>query len=369
MDSSGRSLIVGEVAARKTPVWLVEMYRQWMAARGSRVKPHIRSFRRDWEDLLKDSGITRAEDRQAAQSEAEKEEAQGNLRLHRLRNRPYIVRRIELLPSAESWLLRMMNRQSPNELLAQSLNAVTDAAAMGHSRFPLLWKEWCGKLAHAFRSGKNVRPLYWQSPETMQALLNIVHSLTSREWQEDAMIREVSVAIGLDSKGLERQRRRIEACLTQMFCRPMSLQALGLVLSDSRVDLSGILTLHYLDSEPQVFSELKAVFTLSLHDLERAQFATTPALRLLTVENSKTTLRRLTSANVTGDTLLAGCAFPTKALLRLMDLLPENLPVFHFGDTDPAGFHILSKLRECSKKCVRPFLMERRTVEKPKPLT
>ena len=61
--------------------------------------------------------------------------------------------------------------------------------------------------------------------------------------------------------------------------------------------------------------------------------------------------------------------FPTKALIRLLGLLPQDLPVFHFGDTDPAGFHILSKLRETSKRPVRPFLMARRSSKKKCPLS
>lgn len=124
-----------------------------------------------------------------------------------------------------------------------------------------------------------------------------------------------------------------------------------------RWDLSGLLTLHYHDKKTQVFDQLKAIYSLSLSDLERAAFATTSASRILTIENSKTTLRRLAAANTDGATLLAACSFPTKALLRLLELLPQELPVFHFGDTDPAGFHILAKLREHSKRLVIPFLM------------
>jgi hypothetical protein len=39
--------------------------------------------------------------------------------------------------------------------------------------------------------------------------------------------------------------------------------------------------------------------------------------------------------------------------------------VLHFGDTDPAGFHILSKLRESSKRPVKSFLMDVRPAKKP----
>lgn len=349
--------------------WLGELYRQWMNARGNQISPRVRAFRRKWEDLLDTAGLHSAEDQKAALREAEQEESKGHIKLHRLAGRKYIVHKIELPLDSEPWLLKLFHKRRPVDALEASLLEVAEAETLKHERFPKLWKEWCRSLDVAFRSGRNRRPLYWRAPEDVASMLNLIHRLTSIEWREGALIREVSIEVGLNSKGLERQRRGVEACLGQMFGRPMPLQSLGVVLTDSRSDLAGLLTLHYANGEVQVFDKLKAVFSLSLSDLERAEYATTPASRLLTVENSKTTLRRLASANADGTTLLAACSFPTKALIRLLGLLSQNLPVFHFGDTDPAGFHILSKLRETSRRPVRPFLMEGRRSEKKCPLS
>jgi hypothetical protein len=349
--------------------WLGELYRQWINARGNQITPRVRAFRRKWADLLDTAGIHSAEDQRAALREAEQEESEGHIKLHRLPGRKYIVRQIELPLGAEPWLLKVFNKRRPVDAQEASLLEVANAESLKHERFPKLWKEWCRSLDVAFRSGRNRRPLYWRAPQNVASMLSLIHRFTSIEWREGALIREVSIEVGLNSKGLERQRRGVEACLGQMFGRPMPLQSLGVVLTDSRSDLGGILTLHYATGEIQVFDKLKAVFSLSLIDLERAERATTPALRLLTVENSKTTLRRLASANADGSTLLAACSFPTKALLRLLGLLPQDLPVFHFGDTDPAGFHIFSKLRETSKRPIHPFLMERRSSKRKCPLS
>lgn len=349
--------------------WLRELYRQWMIARGNQIKPRSRAFRRKWDDLLAAAGLHSAEDQKAALREAEQEESNGHIKLHRLRGRKYIIQKIELPLEAESWLLKLFNQREAADALEASLREVGSLEALHHERFPKLWKDWCSSLRVAFRSGRNMRPLYWRSPENVRSVLNLIHRLTSIEWRDGALIREVSIEIGLSSKGLERQRRLVEACLGQMFGRPMPLQSLGMVLTDSRSDLAGILTLHFANGEVQVFDKLKAIFSLSLVDLERAEHATTPALRLLTVENSKTTLRRLASVNIDNSTLLAACSFPTKALLKLLALLPHDLPVFHFGDTDPAGFHILSKLRQTSKRPVCPFLMKRRPALKKLPLS
>jgi DUF1016 N-terminal domain len=45
-------------------------------------------------------------------------------------------------------------------------------------------------------------------------------------------------------------------------------------------------------------------------------------------------------------------SFPTQAVRLLLEKLPPDLPHWHFGDTDPAGYFILAKLREI---CPRPF--------------
>lgn len=341
-------------------IWLEEFYRQWAVARGNKVDPSIRTFRRKWQELLDAAGLHSAEDQKVAQREAEEEEFRGHIKLHRLKGRKNIILKIELPLVSEPWLLESFNHKAPAESLAESLAEIEKAAAWSHQRFPELWKTWCNALKVAFQTGKIQRPLDWRSPDTVRTLLEMTYRLTSLEWREGALVREVSIEIGLNSKSLERHRRAVEACLRQMFGRQMPLQSLGIILTDSRSDLAGVLTLHFPNQEMQIFDKLKEIFSLSLGDLERAEYATTPALRLLTVENSKTTLRRLAAANSDTSTLLAACSFPTKALLRLLALLPKDLPVYHFGDTDPAGFHILSKLRETSKRPVVPFLMKRR---------
>jgi hypothetical protein len=52
--------------------WLETLHDQWMTARRRRVEASVRPFRRDWETLLDDAGLKSAEERQAAQREAEK---------------------------------------------------------------------------------------------------------------------------------------------------------------------------------------------------------------------------------------------------------------------------------------------------------
>ena len=84
---------------------------------------------------------------------------------------------------------------------------------------------------------------------------------------------------------------------------------------------------------------------LSLADLERVTAIECAATRCLTVEN-KTVFLDL--ARKRSGELLVWTSFPGAATLTLLALLPRTLEFWHFGDTDPQGFHILHDLRRRS---------------------
>jgi hypothetical protein len=148
----------------------------------------------------------------------------------------------------------------------------------------------------------------------------------------------------------------------------MSLDLLGIIGSQPRIEVAGALTLHFSGGRTQPIDALRGSYHLT-SDLLDAVRATTPAKRILTIENSKTTLKRIASLNGNKETLVLACAYPTEGLRRILALLPEELPIYHFGDTDPAGYQILSKLRGAVARPVTPFLMHRREASRPVPLT
>jgi len=351
----------------RSPTWLIEFHRQWLAARGRELVVRSRPFSRDWNPLLDAAGLLRSEDVNTATREAEALEKEGRISLKRHRYRLHLIERVVLPLEAETWLRGLFSSASPESLLADSLAHVKAAAAASHPHNPTLWTEWCASITAAFSAGLNHHPLRWRSPESVREILRLVHGLTSREWR-DVLIREASVALGMDSKGLERRQHLVEAALTSFFGQPTPLEAIGILPSDIRVELAGPLCLHFADGTSQQADHYRGIYHLT-SDLARAVRVTTTASRVLTVENSKTTLRRLASLNENGETLLVGCSFPTRGVRRLLELLPADLPLAHFGDTDPAGFHILAKLRAAAGRPVNPWLMHRRTRPAPVPLT
>ena len=371
MDHFGKTAIcLILLRAMQLSKWTKELYRQWMIARKQPVRSYVRNFRRGWEQLLHAADIGSAIDRKNAQREAERADEAGFIKLHRDR-KPQYIRRLELLPSGEIWLRGLVKQRPPMELVQESLHAVDAAAAMAHPRLPDQWKAWCEATRSLFEAGKSKPPLFWKDPERVEWLLRATFRLTARDWGKEALVRDISVEIELDNtKQLEREHRAVEACLSQLYGRRMTLQNLGIELTHSQANIAGLLILHFQDGTRQSIDRLKDLYAISFHDLDRTERIETRAQRLLTVENSKTTLRALAARNVAGDTLLVACSFPNRAVLRLISLLPtENFPHFHFGDTDPAGYAILSDLREKTQRSIQPFLMHRRECPKSKPLS
>ncbi|WP_035607821.1 Wadjet anti-phage system protein JetD domain-containing protein [Haloferula sp. BvORR071] len=351
------------------PAWLVELHRQWYAARGKYLGAKSRPFARPWPKLLDDAGVISAEDVSTAGREASKLEAEGKITLKRHRYRSHLVEGICVPLEAEAWLRDLFNAPVPEALRGQCFAAISEAAAKEHPLYPELWTAWPARIRSAFEAGTHMRPFFWNRPTLVTELLDLTFRITERTWDEGTPVREASVAIWLLSKQLERRRLVVESCISSLLDRHLTLGMLGIVLHRLRVEIAGELILHFADGrDPQIIDELHGSYHLTT-DLLVASSATTPAKRILTIENTETTLSRIASLNVDKETLILGCAYPTQGLRRLLELLPEDLPIYHFGDTDPAGFLILSKLRQVAGRPVTPFLMHRREGAKPIPLS
>jgi hypothetical protein len=67
--------------------------------------------------------------------------------------------------------------------------------------------------------------------------------------------------------------------------------------------------------------------------------------------------------------LIAATSYPTPAFRDFLGKLSAALAHHHFGDTDPAGWQILLKLREASPRPVAAFQMKWRPASSPRPLT
>lgn len=344
--------------------WLQTLHDKWLNSRKRRVTPAMRSRPIDWEDLLDAAGLKTAEERQAAVRDAEKIP---QLKLHRLKGRPHIVLKIEVPLESEAWLHAQFGSQTGAEAQQAALAVVEQFSAKSHPLLPEAWTALLSRLKAEFALPHAVEPFRWREANRVEELLKLLFDLTSREWPEGTLIRDASTQIGRDSKYLEAQQSFIERALELLLGRETPLEALGIQTSNSVLHYSGPLVLHFADHSKPL--DLRFESTLSVAELERATHLTTTAQRLLTVENRKTTFLQLTRADITRSTLIVATSFPTQAVRLLLQKLPPNLPHHHFGDTDPAGWDILRKLREVSGRTVHPFHMHWRPQASASPLT
>ncbi|MBL9184398.1 MAG: hypothetical protein JNN17_19795 [Verrucomicrobiaceae bacterium] len=331
--------------------WLQTLHEQWMTARKRRVEASVRAFRRDWETLLDDAGLTSAEERQAAQRDAEKLP----LKLIPFRHKPRFIDKIEVPLESEPWLHAQFGSQTGAEAQQAALAVVEQFSAKSHPLLPEAWTALLSHLKAEFALPHAVEPFRWREANRVKELLKLLFDLTAREWPEGTLIRDASTQIGRDSKYLEAQQSFIERALELLLGRETPLEALGIQTSNSVLHYSGPLVLHFDDRVKTL--DLRFESTLSVAELERATHLTTTAQRLLTVENRKTTFLQLTRADAARSTLIVATSFPTQAVRLLLQKLPPDLPHHHFGDTDPAGWDILRKLRDVSGRTVHPFHM------------
>ena len=337
--------------------WLSEFHRQWQAARGGKLQQGVVVFSRDWEALLESAGLHNAEERKFAEHEARALADAGRLKLvlHRHRH----LRRLQLPLDQEPWLQSLFGSPIANEVLAHARHVIAGQRERSHPRYPDEWSAWCNRIEAEFAMGRNLRPLFWRKPDAIASVMDLVRDLTAKDWPPFTLVRDADVLIGRATKTIEQHQRVIEALMTQLFHREMTLDGLGIVSCNSEVRFHGPLTLHFANGTEQPYtSGLHHHSLLTTADLERAQTITTSAHLILSVENRKTTFRHLVAANRDQRALVIATSFPTGAASTLLQKLPLDLPHHHFGDTDPAGYFILHKLRQLSLRRVQPLSME-----------
>jgi len=341
----------------KRSKWLEVLHKQWLTARGGRVDAAARSFRRDWEKLLDDAGVASAEDRQAAAREAEKEQALGHVKLHGLKGRAYLVQKIEIPLEAESWWHEQFGSRAGSDCQQRSLEVLHDSFDRNHPLLLELWIALGQSLMAAFTAAKTLGPFSWREPERVSFLLGLLFDISSREWPRGTLLRDASASMGHDSKLLEGYQTALTRAMELLFGREMPLEALGIQTSNSTLYFSGPLTLHFENGDSHATDFLRFESTLPVAEIERAVRITTPAERLLTVENRKTTFLQLARVDAGRSTLIIATSFPSQAMRLLLEKIPAELPHHHFGDTDPAGWDILRCLREVTPRPVMPFFM------------
>ncbi|MDI1314636.1 Wadjet anti-phage system protein JetD domain-containing protein [Prosthecobacter sp.] len=332
---------------------------RYRSSRAGRTGVHTGDFTFDYRKLLKaahaDSAEARnnAEDRlrQAASQSQEKLELKTHL--HDI-NLIYLVRLSR--EGGEAWLFNHLRESSPTEERRQLADLFESyQETLVPPNYKDAWLSWCLRLAqHAF-DGSPVTPFTRDDLAEARELLTVIPRVLT--WQGESLIRFASCTICGDSKRLEQLRPRLESSLRQITDgRIQSLEDLGLMEKPRRVFLRGPLRLE-LPGGTLDLGWLHSPVSISETDIHHTTAIHCDASQVLTVENETTFLEL---AKLNSDTLLIQTSYPGRAVLALLACLPANLPIHHFGDTDPAGFDILRDLRSRSGRTIQPLHMHHR---------
>lgn len=309
-------------------------------------------FTLDYHKLLKAAGANDAASRISVEEQLRRAASQsrGNLALetHPRDDRLILLVRLKR-DGGEEWLFNRLGESSPTEE-RQQLAALFEAFQTSEvpPHWQMSWASDCQHLAKQALCGGAITPFTRDDLEANRELLTVLSRVLN--WQGESLIRFASCTICGDSKRLEQLRPRLESALPSFTGNAISsLEELGLMEKPRQVLIHGPLHLDALD-----FTQLRGPISLSETDIRAATTIHCPALRVLTVEN-ETTFLELTKIN--RDTLLIQTSFPNRAVLALLARLPLEVPIYHFGDTDPAGFDILRDLRERSQRIIQPLHM------------
>ncbi|MCB1130473.1 MAG: hypothetical protein KDN05_05040 [Verrucomicrobiae bacterium] len=329
---------------------LAKLYQGSAAGR----KGALRDFTIDYETFLRRAGRADGDEREMAERElaAAASRSEGMLAIDRQprTGMPTLLRLSRT--GGEEWLFREIGTPPPSECrreLAAFFSEQQSADVPEQWRSP--WAGWLAEMSDKALSGESIQPFNRGDDEANHALMHALAGVLN--WRRPSLIRYASTAICGDSKQLQQLESRLRVALHNITGND-SLEAFGIYRKPRSITFHGPLELK-LNGGTIDFAPFPAAVTLSeLNLIPSAQLRTSARL-CLTVENEDT-FHELAATNP--GVLLILTSYPGSGVLRLIRMLPDELPFHHFGDSDPAGSDILRDLREKTGRTITPLLIE-----------
>jgi hypothetical protein len=309
-----------------------------------------------YESFLRSAGAADGDEREIAEKELVAAERQSN-GLFGIDRHPRSGDKLRLRLArvgGEEWLFSHTGLAAPSDKRTTLAAFFEEAASRPvPDTWQLAWKNWFSELSQRARNGLTIQPFKQDDPAGNAELVNALSGILL--WQGEALVRYASASICGDSKRLQALEPRLRVALAEITGQA-SLESFGIFRKPRSVTFHGPLVLQ-LGGTKFDFSVFPAPVTLSETNFTQSPAISTTAPLCLTVENEDVFFELATS---NPGILIIQTSFPGSAALRLLKLLPADLPFHHFGDSDPAGSDILRDLREKTGRPIRPLLMRHR---------
>jgi hypothetical protein len=312
------------------------------------------------EELLAEAGCGEGEARELAERDLRAAQATGVITLLAAHRRePDTIAKVLLAPTNEEAFFDYIGQPSPSKRRMEWAALFHEAATWPvPERFACAWNNFCIARAEAALCWRGMKPFERNDFVGGRELLTLLPRLLA--WDGRHLVRWASSILCGQSKFLERRQRTIESLLAEATAGiAPSYESLGILPVPPGVTFHGPLRLR-IGNEWRDFRGLHGSASLSGADVERITGCECEASRCLTVENA--TPYRSLAALHSGELLIL-TSYPNEATLGLiahLKTLPSPPEFWHFGDTDPSGFHILTDLRKRSGIDVRSFSMRYR---------
>jgi len=320
--------------------------RKYRVRRIGRTSVAIRDLIVPFNDLLKEAGCLYGPLRSEAEQEFKNLETRGLLKLECASRDPNTILKVRLMPAAETTFFDHIGETAPNAERT-NLTAIFENAAKSDvpTMFREPWQEFCRKCADSANTGASLAPCFDRTNVAQVAqILAALPRLLS--WNGESFRRFASAALFGDSKVLEILQPRIEACLRGIGVEHLkNLADLGIRENPRGVIVHGPLILELPAGSLEV-GHLRASVRIGVADLQLSRLTTT-ATRCVTIENSAMLheLAKLQSGVILASSGVDG-GFAHAPIYNFLRSLPPEVDLYHFGDSDPAGFDILRHLRE-----------------------
>jgi hypothetical protein len=218
------------------------------------------------------------------------------------------------------------------------------------------WLQFCRARCEQARKGAGWKPFRRSQRRRARLCLEIVAKLLA--WNRPCLLRTASAQLSGSSKFLEGAAATLEELLTLASGGLVrSFADLGIDHNPSKVCFHGPVQIRLRGIETDYASHAgeSALSDTDLAQMESIHFC---APRCVTVENATKfhELCRLGSGDI-----FVFTSYPNKATVHFLRHLPPDIPLYHFGDTDPWGFDVLRTLRRALDRPVLPLHMRYRT--------